>query len=69
MNIDIASETEARLTEEARLLDVSVDARLKRFIGERAALTCRTRAHRELSVWHLGSVGAPHRRAIHDDVS
>jgi hypothetical protein len=39
MSIEISQEIEARLTDEARRLGISVDALLERFINERAALT------------------------------
>ena len=39
MSIQISTETEARLTAEARRLGISVDALLERVITERAALT------------------------------
>lgn len=68
MSIDISRETEIRLTAEARRLGVSVDALLKRFIEEHAAATYPTRARPNLPIWHLGGVGALHRRDIYDDV-
>jgi len=45
-----------------------VDTLLNRFIDERAALTHRAPSRPNLPVWHLGSVGALHRRDIYDDV-
>jgi hypothetical protein len=68
MSIEISRETEARLAEEARRLGVSVDALLKRFINERATLIHSVQSSLGLPVWHLGSVGALHRRDIYDDV-
>jgi len=68
MSIDISRETEARLTDEARRLGVSVDALLKRFIDEHAAVTYPARARPGLAIWQLGGVGALHRRDIYNDV-
>jgi hypothetical protein len=67
MSIEISREIEAWLTEEARRQGISVDALLERFINERAALTHRAQPNPELPVWHLGGVGALHRRDIYDD--
>jgi hypothetical protein len=67
MSIEISRETEARLAEEARRRGISVDALLKQFISERAALTYPVQTKPELPVWHLGRVGALHRRDIYDD--
>ena len=45
-----------------------LDALLERFISERAALTPPpAQSNPELPVWHLGGVGALHRRDIYDD--
>jgi hypothetical protein len=68
MTIEISHETETRLADEARRHGVSVDTLLRRFIDERAALMHQTSARPDLPVWHLGSVGALHRRDIYDDV-
>ena len=67
MSIEISRETEARLTDEAKRLGISVDALLERFINERTALTQPGRKP-TLPVWHLGGTGALHRRDIYDDV-
>lgn len=67
MSIEISREVEARLTDEAKRLGISVDALLQRFIGEHAALTRPPQSRPELPVWHLGA-GALHRRDIYDDV-
>jgi hypothetical protein len=67
MSIEISKETEARLTAEAQRLGISIDALLKRFIGEQAALTRSAQPRPELPVWHLGGAGALHRRDIYDD--
>ena len=67
MTIEISHETKTRLADEARRRGVSVDTLLKRFIGERAALTHAATARPDLPVWHLGSIGALHRRDIYDD--
>jgi hypothetical protein len=68
MSIEISRETEARLTDEARRLGISVDEMLERFITERAASTRHSQPSPGLPVWHLGGVGALHRRDIYDDV-
>ncbi|MGD0432377.1 MAG: hypothetical protein ABSA58_14940 [Acetobacteraceae bacterium] len=68
MTIEISHETETRLADEARRRGVSVDTLLRRFIDERVALTSQASARPNLPVWHLGSVGALHRRDIYDDV-
>jgi hypothetical protein len=68
MSIEISQETEARLAAEAQRHGISVNALLERFVNERAALTSSAKAHPELPVWSLGSVGALHRRDIYNDV-
>jgi hypothetical protein len=68
MSIEISRETEARLTDEARRLGISVEALLEQFINERAATAHRASSNPELPVWHLGGVGALHRRDIYNDV-
>ena len=67
MSIEISREIETRLADEARRQGISVDALLERFINERAALTPPAPSNPELPVWHLGGVGALHRRDIYDD--
>jgi hypothetical protein len=67
MTIEISHETETRLADEARRRGVSVDTLLKRFIDERTALTPPATARPDLPVWHLGSIGALHRRDIYND--
>jgi hypothetical protein len=67
MTIEISHEIETQLADEARRRGVSVDTLLKRFIDERAALTHPATARPDLPVWHLGSIGALHRRDIYDD--
>jgi len=67
MSIEISRETEARLADEARRRGISVDALLTQFVSERAAQTHPVQAKPELPVWHLGRVGALHRRDIYDD--
>ena len=67
MSIEISQEIEARLTDEVRRQGISVNALLERFINERAALTKRAQLKPELPVWHLGGVGALHRRDIYGD--
>ena len=68
MNIKISRETEARLTDEARRQGISVGVLLERLINERGVTTSRGQSNLELPVWHLGGVGALHRRDIYDDV-
>jgi hypothetical protein len=67
MSMDISRENEDRLAAEARRLGISVDTLLARLMGERAAQTSRAQAKPALPVWHLGGVGALHRRDIYDD--
>lgn len=67
MSIEISREIEARLTDEARRQGISVDVLLKRFVNERAALTQPAQPKPGLPVWHLGDVGALHRRDFYDD--
>ena len=68
--MDISSETEARITDEARRQGVSVDALLARLISERAAAAYIevADAPSKLPLLHLGVIGALHRRDIYDDV-
>jgi hypothetical protein len=70
MSIEISCETEARLTAEARRLDISVNALLERLMSERGVQghTAGTSSTPELPVWHLGGAGSLHRRDIYDDV-
>ena len=68
MSIEISRETEARLTDEARRLGISVDVLLERLINEHRAATLPAQSSFELPVWHLGGVGALHRRDIYNDV-
>jgi hypothetical protein len=67
MSIEISREIEACLADEARRQGISVDVLLERFINEQAALTQPAQPKPELPVWHLGAVGALHRRDIYDD--
>jgi hypothetical protein len=70
MSIEISTETEARLTDEARRQGISVDALLQRLMSERGATgpTDATGSIPELPVLHLGAIGALHRRDIYNDV-
>ena len=82
MSLQISSETEARLTDEARKQGISVDALLERLMKEGVAVLATQadaieRARElvpcgkiapELPVLHLGEMGALHRRDIYDDV-
>lgn len=65
MSIEISRETEARLTDEARRLGISVDALLVRLVGGHAG-PAPTRPKPELPAWNLGA-GALHRRDIYAD--
>ena len=68
MSLEVSQQTEARITEEARRLGVSVDVLLERFINEHAAgRSPETRKGPELPVWHLGVIGSLHRRDIYND--
>jgi hypothetical protein len=67
MSIDISRETEARLIEEAQRRGISVEELLKRLMNERDAVTHAGTGSPELPVWHLGGVGALHRRDIYRD--
>lgn len=69
MSIDISQETEARLTEAAQRQGISVDALLKQFINERAAVASVEAGDApELPILHLGPMGSLHRRDIYNDV-
>jgi hypothetical protein len=68
VSMEISPEIEARLTDEARKLGISVDTLLKRLIDDRAQSATSVRLIPELPVWHLGAIGALHRRDIYDDV-
>jgi hypothetical protein len=68
MSIEISLEIEARLSDEARRLGISVEAMLERFVTERAALTHPAQPAPALPVWHLGGAGALHRCDFYDDV-
>jgi hypothetical protein len=68
MSIVISPQTEARLTEEARRLGISVDALLERLVSEPAGTGgAASREAQELPVWHLGANGSFQRRDIYDD--
>ena len=67
MTIQVSPETETRIADEARRRGVSVDTLLQCLIDERAALTRGMTTRPALPVWHLGSLGALHRRDIYDD--
>ena len=68
--IEISSETEARIKDEARRQGVSVDAFLERLMSERAATVHipGAGAAPKLPRLHLGVMGSLHRREIYDDV-
>lgn len=65
MSIEISREIEARLTDEARRLGISVDALLGRLICGQAG-SAPTRPRPELPAWNLGA-GALRRRDIYAD--
>jgi hypothetical protein len=67
MSIEISGEIEARLTDEARRLGITVDALLARLLTERAGKADASLAKPELPVWHLGALGALRRRDVYDD--
>jgi hypothetical protein len=69
MSIDISNEIEARLTEEARRLGITIDALLERLMSERGAA-----AHlghggsaSEVPILHLGAMGPLYRRDFYED--
>jgi len=69
MSIEISRETEARLTNEARKLGITVNLLLERLMNERAgAYAAGNGPAPELPVLHLGAMGALHRRDIYNDV-
>jgi hypothetical protein len=68
VSMNIAHETEARLTDEAQRQGVSIDALLGRLISERGVAAHVLGPVPELPVWHLGVVGSLRRRDIYDDV-
>lgn len=70
MSIVISSEIEARLTEEARRLGISIEALLERLISERAAAAhlVGNGSAPKVPILHLGAIGALHRRDIYEDV-
>ena len=69
MCIEIAHETEARLTDEAKRQGISVNALLERFVSERGTTHVGAAGSTlELPILHLGAMGALHRRDIYGDV-
>ncbi len=69
MSIDISNEIEARLTEEARRLGISIDALLERLMSERGAAAHLGRGSAlKVPILHLGAMGPLHRRDIYEDV-
>jgi hypothetical protein len=70
MSLEISSETEARITGEARKHGISVDALLDRLMNEHATTTPAfdPAPQPELPVFHMGPMGPLHRRDIYDDV-
>ncbi len=63
MGIDISKEVEARLTDQARKLGISVEDLLTQLINEKSRdFVTATRPAAPLPVWHLGVVGSLHRR-------
>jgi hypothetical protein len=67
MTIEISPEIEARLIDEARRRNISVEAVLERLVTERLTAT-EAKPAPELPVWHLGPVGALRRVDIYEDV-
>jgi hypothetical protein len=81
MSIQISTETEARLTEEAQRQGISVDELLGRVMRRGGVFAIQAQAIErarafvadgnvtpELPILHLGNMGALHRRDIYDDV-
>jgi hypothetical protein len=71
MSLEISTETEARITGEARKHGISVDALLERLMNERTTITPTPdpALRPELPVLHMGPIGSLRRRDIYDDVS
>jgi hypothetical protein len=67
MSIEISGEIEARLTDEARRLGITVEQLLARLVSEQATKADLAVAKAELPAWDLGTVGALHRRDIYRD--
>jgi len=70
MSLSISPDIEARLADEARKQGLSVDALLRRLIGNHAAtgdVAAAEPAEVDLPVLHLGPMGPLHRRDIYDD--
>jgi hypothetical protein len=69
VSLEISSETEARITGEARKRGISLDALLDRLESERALITPASGSapQPQLPVLHLGPMGSLHRRDIYDD--
>ena len=66
MSIEISGEIEAKLTDEARRLGISVEALLARLVsGTIRRDTADVKA--ELPAWQLGVIGTLHRRDIYED--
>lgn len=70
MSIVISSEIEARLTEEARKLGISIEALLERLMshGGAAAHLGDSGSTSKVPILHLGAMGPLHRRDIYEDV-
>jgi hypothetical protein len=68
MSIEISSETEARIIDEARRQGIYVEALLERLMSERVTTAHLAGPTPELPVWHLGRAGTLHRRDIYNDV-
>ena len=63
MGIDISKEVEARLTDQARKLGISVEDLLTQLMNEKSQdFVTATRPAPPLPVWHLGVAGSLHRR-------
>ena len=69
MTIEISSEIEARLTDEAKKQGISVEALLERLVIECLAAATPVKSVPELPIWHLGEVGSLRRVDIYGDVN
>jgi hypothetical protein len=68
MAVQIAPETEHRLTEAARRQGISVDALLDQLLVEEVAAPAHASDRITWPTYDLGEVGSLHRRDIYDDV-
>jgi hypothetical protein len=65
VTVEVSPEVEARLINEARKRNISVEVLLERLVTE---IATEAKPIPELPVWHLGEVGALRRVDIYDNV-